>query len=76
MGRRRTRTRDGSVRMRDASAEWLACTMAGLCVEGWHNASSAVPSLGFLFELSLSLLLQSLFRFLVHKTEFEGKSRV
>ena len=76
MGRRRTRTRDGSVRMRDGSAEWLACTTTGSCVEGWHNPSLAVPSLGFLFELFLSLLLQSLFRFLVHKTEFEGKSRV
>ena len=43
------------MRMRDGSAKWLACTMARLCVEGWHNPSLVVPSLGFLFELSLSL---------------------
>ena len=30
----RTRTRDGSVRMRDESVEWLACTTTGPCVKG------------------------------------------
>ena len=34
MGQRRTRTRDGSVRMRDVSVEWLACMIVGPCVEG------------------------------------------
>ena len=31
----RTRTRDGLVRMKDGSAEWLACSTAETCVKGW-----------------------------------------
>ena len=40
----RTKTRDGSMRMRDGSVKWLACMTVGLCVEGWFWTSLAIPS--------------------------------